>query len=50
MPAEIQALVTERTEARTAKDWGRADAIRDELAAAGWTVEDSADGPVARRL
>ena len=50
VPAEIQALVTERTEARAAKDWGRADAIRDELAAAGWTVEDSAEGPVARRL
>ncbi len=50
VPAEIQALVAERTEARAAKDWGRADAIRDELTAAGWTVEDSADGPVARPL
>ncbi len=50
VPAEIEALVAERTEARAAKDWARADAIRDELSAAGWTVEDSADGPVARPL
>ncbi len=49
VPAEITALVAERTEAKAAKDWGRADAIRDELTAAGWVVEDSADGPVVRR-
>ncbi len=35
----------EREQARAAKDFGRADEIRDELAALGWTVRDSADGP-----
>ncbi|MGH1505238.1 MAG: cysteine--tRNA ligase [Acidimicrobiales bacterium] len=50
VPAEITALVAERTEAKAAKDWGRADAIRDELTAAGWVVEDSADGPKVRRV
>ena len=30
-PAEIQALVEERTAVRAAKDWARADEIRDEL-------------------
>jgi cysteinyl-tRNA synthetase len=48
VPADIQALVDERQAARQAKDFARADAIRDQLAAAGWTVEDSAEGPVAR--
>ncbi len=50
VPAEIEALVQRRTDARAAKDWAAADQIRDELTAAGWTVEDSADGPVARRI
>jgi cysteinyl-tRNA synthetase len=34
----------ERSAARAAKDWTRADSIRDLLAAAGIVVEDSADG------
>jgi cysteinyl-tRNA synthetase len=38
-------LMQEREEARAAKDFARADAIRDELAAMGWTVRDSAAGP-----
>ena len=40
----VQAQLEERRAARAAKDWGRADAIRDSLAAAGITVEDTADG------
>ena len=31
--------------ARKAKDWAKADALRDELAALGWAVEDTAAGP-----
>ncbi len=38
-------LMQEREEARAAKDFERADALRDELAEMGWTVRDSADGP-----
>jgi len=38
-------LMQEREEARAAKDFARADAIRDELAVLGWEVRDSADGP-----
>ncbi len=49
VPEEILALVVRRTEARAAKDWAEADEIRDELTAAGWTVEDNAAGPVPRR-
>ncbi len=40
-----QGLMAEREEARKAKDFARADAIRDELAAMGWEVRDSAEGP-----
>ncbi len=37
-------LVDLRTEARAARDWGRSDEIRDELAGVGIVVEDAADG------
>jgi cysteinyl-tRNA synthetase len=38
------ALLAEREEARAAKDFERADAIRDKLAELGWEVRDSAEG------
>jgi cysteinyl-tRNA synthetase len=38
-------LMVGREAARAAKDFARADAIRDELAALGWEVRDSAEGP-----
>jgi cysteinyl-tRNA synthetase len=41
---EAEKLLTERQEARTAKDFGRADEIRDLLAELGWEVRDSAEG------
>ena len=41
---EAEALLAEREEARTAKDFARADEIRDRLAALGWEVRDLADG------
>ena len=44
IPADIQALVDERAAARAAKDWARADALRDELAARGVVLEDTKDG------
>ena len=42
--AVINGLVVARGRARDAHDWGRADAIRDDLAAIGVLIEDSADG------
>jgi cysteinyl-tRNA synthetase len=42
---EEEALMVERERARAAKDFERADAIRDQLAALGWEVRDSAAGP-----
>ena len=41
----LVALMEERTEARKARDFERADAIRDELTAEGWTIEDTPKGP-----
>ena len=49
-PAEALALLEERAVVRKAKDWARADAIRDELKAMGFAVEDSKDGAKLKRL
>ncbi len=44
-PAEIDARIAEREAARKARDFARADTIRDELLAAGVEVKDSSEGP-----
>lgn len=49
VPAEIQALLDRRAEARKAKDWAESDRLRDEIAAAGWTVKDSKAGQTATK-
>lgn len=41
----LQALVDQRERARKNRDWAEADRIRDELAARGWIVRDTPDGP-----
>ncbi|MDR1775882.1 MAG: cysteine--tRNA ligase [Actinomycetes bacterium] len=43
--AQAQQLLEQRSAARAAKDWARADAIRDDLDARGYTIEDTAAGP-----
>lgn len=40
----VAALLEQRAEARAAKDWARADSLRDQLKDAGVVVEDSASG------
>jgi cysteinyl-tRNA synthetase len=44
-PDEIERLAAERQEARAARDFERADELRDELAARGWEIRDTAEGP-----
>ena len=46
---EIERLIQERVEARTSKNWARADEIRDELSAQGILLEDTAQGMRWRR-
>ena len=43
-PEEVRRLAAEREEARAARDFERADRLRDELAAAGWEARDTPDG------
>jgi cysteinyl-tRNA synthetase len=49
VPPEVLARAAERDAARAAKDYAAADAIRAELQAAGWVVEDTAQGTSVRR-
>ncbi len=48
-PAELLALLDQRQAARASKDFKRSDAIRDELKAKGWVIEDTAKGPRLKR-
>ena len=45
IPADILALVAERTTAKMEKNWARADEIRAELTEKGYVIEDTAQGP-----
>lgn len=45
-----ETLVRDRQGARERKDWAASDRIRDELAALGWTVQDTPQGPKLKRL
>ena len=44
IPDEIEALAQARVAARKAKNWAEADRLRGALHAAGWEMEDRADG------
>jgi len=44
LPKNIEALVQKREEARKAKDWKTADAIRQQLYAMGILLEDTKNG------
>ena len=43
-PAAVEALISERLDARRAKDWAASDRIRDALAAEGVVLKDNKDG------
>ena len=49
-PKEAVALLNDRAEARKAKNWARADQIREELKAMGFGVEDSKEGAKLKKL
>ncbi len=45
IPAAVTALLEQRQQAREAKNWALSDQLRDQIAALGWIVKDSKDGP-----
>ena len=49
VPNAINALAQARADARKAKQWAEADRLRAELHAAGWEMEDRADGFTLKR-
>ena len=46
---EIEALIEERAAAKNAKDFDKADGVRQQLADAGVRIEDSREGTTWRR-
>jgi len=49
-PVEIVALLEARQTARKVKDFKTSDAIRDELKAKGWIIEDTPKGPKLKKI
>ena len=43
-PEELQRLAAERDQARSERDFERADQIRDQLAESGWEIRDTPEG------
>lgn len=50
IPSQAQALLEAREAAREARDWARADELRDQLRTLGFEVRDGAAGPELREL
>lgn len=50
MTPDISLLLDEREQARSARNWGRADEIRITLEKQGFVVEDTPDGAVVRKV
>ena len=50
IPAEILSLADARAAAKKARDFKRSDAIRDELKARGWVIEDTPKGIKLKKL
>jgi hypothetical protein len=49
-PSDVQHLADRRAQARAGKDYAASDALRDQIAALGWGVKDTADGQVLSPL
>jgi cysteinyl-tRNA synthetase len=48
-PADVLDLVEQRQSARRTRDFARSDTLRDQIAALGWEVADTPQGPVVKR-
>jgi len=49
VPSKVTALVAEREAARQRRDWAAADQLRTQVAALGWKIKDTPDGPAVSR-
>ena len=49
VPAEIQALLQQRQQARAEKRWSDADAVRAQITGAGYEIEDTPQGPRVKK-
>ena len=49
-PAEVTALAERRDAARLQKNWAVADALREQIEAQGWQVQDTPEGSVLQPL
>ncbi len=45
LPRKVQEMLEQREAARIARNWAESDRLRDAIALAGYTVEDSSEGP-----
>jgi len=50
LPAEVEILLQQRSEARLNKDFAESDRLRDEIKNLGWEVKDEADGQTVKPL
>jgi cysteinyl-tRNA synthetase len=50
IPEEVRLLVEQRQQAREARQWERSDVLRDALAALGWQVKDTKQGPQLTKI
>lgn len=50
IPSEVKQLVAEREEARTSKDWQKADELRKQISKLGYSVEDTETGPRIKKI
>ncbi len=50
IPDEIMALVKEREEARRAKEWEKADSLREEIKKRGYTVDDTKGKSIVKKI
>jgi len=50
LPEKVKELAVQREEARSKKDWKKADEIREEIKALGFVLEDTPEGPRFRKL
>ncbi len=50
IPNDIKTLAQERKKARRRKDWQRADQLRQQIKGLGYRIEDTAKGPVIKKI